>query len=78
MPRIARAVAPGLPHHVTQRGNFGQPVFDDDEDRHRYLGWLARYADRHGTRIWAYCLMTNHIHLMGKPALEDSLAQAIG
>ena len=75
MPRIARAVAPGLAHHVTQRGNFGQPVFDDDQDRRRYLGWLAHYADRHGTRIWAYCLMTNHVHFIAVPETGDGLAR---
>lgn len=75
MPRIARAVAPGLPHHVTQRGNFGHAVFDDDEDRDRYLEWLAEYSDRYGTRIWAYCLMTNHVHFIVVPETEDSLAR---
>ena len=75
MPRIARAVAPGLPHHVTQRGNFGHAVFDDDEDRGRYLDWLAEYADRYGTRIWAYCLMTNHVHFIAVPETADALAQ---
>ena len=75
MPRIARAVAPGLPHHVTQRGNFGQAVFDDDEDRERYLGWLAEFAGRCGTRIWAYCLMTNHVHFIAVPETANALAR---
>ncbi len=78
MPRIARAVAPGLAHHVTQRGNFGHAVFDDDEDRDRYIDWLTDYADRYGTRIWAYCLMTNHVHVIAVPETGNALARTFG
>lgn len=75
MPRIARAVAPGLPHHVTQRGNFGHAVFDAAADRERYLALLADCADRYGARIWAYCLMTNHVHVIAVPETGDALAR---
>ena len=75
MPRLARIVAPGVPHHVTQRGNFGQSVFAEDEDRHRYLTWVAEAAHRYGTKVWAYCLMTNHVHVIAVPAAVDSLAR---
>ena len=76
MPRIARVVVPGLPHHVTQRGNRRANVFFDDDDRRRYLFYLARYAKRHGLAIWAYCLMVNHVHFVAVPSAEGSLAQA--
>ncbi|MFQ5804188.1 MAG: transposase [Candidatus Methylomirabilales bacterium] len=75
MPRLARIVAPGVPHHVTQRGNFGQPVFETEEDRHQYLTWLAEAAHRYGMKVWAYCLMTNHIHAIAVPIHVDSLAR---
>jgi putative transposase len=75
MPRIARVIAPGFSHHVTQRGNFGQDIFDDDQDRQRYLKWLSEYAKQHGTKFWAYCLMTNHVHFIVVPEQKDSLAR---
>ena len=63
MPRIARAVAVALPHHVTQRGNNRRRIFDTDEDRVVYLKLLQEYAGRRGLVIWGYCLMDNHVHL---------------
>jgi hypothetical protein len=71
MARIARVVVPDLPHHVTQRGNFRQDVFFVDEDRRRYLSWLAEYADRYGVRIWAWCLMNNHVHFVAVPERNE-------
>ncbi len=78
MPRIARIIAPGYPHHVTQRGNNRSLVFFDDEDRQTYLDILANYAQKHSLQIWAYCLMDNHIHLLVVPGAEGSLARGIG
>jgi putative transposase len=78
MPRIARIIAPGYPHHITQRGNNRATVFFDDEDRQTYLKLLAGYAQKHGLQIWAYCLMDNHVHLLAVPETETSLARGIG
>ena len=78
MARIARVVAVGLPHHVTQRGNNRTDVFLDDEGRQRYLRLLVRYAAEFKLDIWAYCLMTNHVHLLAVPKQNYSLAQGIG
>ena len=78
MPRMSRLVIPGLPHHVTQRGVRSLPVFTDDEDREVYLALLREQADRHGLRFEAWCLMTNHVHLIAIPKREDSLARGIG
>ncbi|OQX07189.1 MAG: transposase [Desulfobulbaceae bacterium A2] len=78
MPRIARIIAPGYPHHVTQRGNNRSPVFFDDEDRHTYLRLLTVYARTHAMQIWAYCLMDNHVHLLVVPETETALARGIG
>lgn len=78
MPRIARIIAPGNPHHITQRGNNRATVFFDDEDRRTYLSILAHYADKHALQIWAYCLMDTHIHLLAVPETETSLARGVG
>ena len=78
MPRIARAVVPGFPHHVSQRGNRGADVFLDAEDRERYLSVASHYARRHGVDIWAYCLMPDHVHLVLVPETEAALTKAVG
>lgn len=75
MPRIARTVAPGYPHHITQRGNYQQSVFDDEDDCDQYLQWLQEYGKKYALKIWAYCLMTNHVHFVCVPDKEDSLAR---
>jgi len=74
MPRIARVVIPGIPHHVTQRGNRRENVFFEDSDRQRYLQLLLEYCAKHGLKTLAYCLMTNHIHLVCIPVRADALA----
>lgn len=78
MPRIARIIAPGYPHHITQQGNNRAEVFFDDEDRQTYLTLLAGYAEKHGLQVWAYCLMPNHVLILAVPDNEASLARGIG
>lgn len=73
MPRAARLVIPGAPHHVIQRGNRRQTLFFDDADRRAYLKLLAAACDRHGTTCLAWCLMDNHVHLILVPASDDGL-----
>lgn len=77
MPRIARAVATGFPHHVVQRGNNRQEIFFDREDRTQYLLFLKNYAEKWGSSILAYCLMDNHVHLLMKPKSEVSLSKTM-
>jgi putative transposase len=77
MPRLARSVCAQVPHHITQRGNRREQVFFTDEDRQAYLGWLKEYAEKHEVDILAYCLMTNHIHLVAIPRTEDGLQQTL-
>ena len=74
MPRMARVVIPGGPHHITQRGNRREDVFFTDADRQRYLALLSRYAAEHGLTVQAYCLMSNHVHLVAVPEQAASLA----
>jgi len=75
MPRIARAVAKGYPHHITQRGNYRQIVFEADADYMQYLEWLKEYSNKYALAIWAYCLMGNHVHFVCVPGENDSLAR---
>ncbi|MDZ7640067.1 MAG: transposase [Bryobacterales bacterium] len=76
MARIARAIAVGCAHHVTQRGNFRSDVFFDDEDRETYLHLLADAAGDARMRVLGFCLMTNHVHLIVVPERPDSMATA--
>ena len=78
MPRIARIVASGYPHLVTQRGNNRATVFFDDENRQTYLHLFSKYAKKFSLQIWAYCLMDNHVHLLVVPEKEESLARGVG
>ena len=77
MPRLARSVFAQVPHHITQRGNRRDPVFFTDEDRHACLDWLREYAGKYAVEVLAYCLMTNHIHLVAVPKTEDGLQRAL-
>ncbi len=78
MPRIARLVLPGVPHHITQRGNRRQPTFFGDGDYALYLRLLRHWCAKAGTNVWAWCLMPNHVHLVLVPAREDGLSAALG
>jgi putative transposase len=75
MPRKARVLAVGYPHHVTQRGNDRRVVFAEPDDYARYREWLVRYAHKYDLDIWAYCLMPNHVHIIGVPQTPEALAQ---
>jgi len=76
--RISRVVAPGYPHHVTQRGVRSIAIFNSDQDRKAYLEILAEQLDRLSIEVLAWCLMTNHTHLIAVPKDSGVLARAIG
>jgi putative transposase len=75
MARLARVVVPGLPHHITQRGNNKRDIFLCDEDRRLYLSLISKYSQEYGVSILSFCLMTNHIHFIAIPLCNDSLAR---
>jgi len=75
MPRIARIVGAGYPHHIVQRGNNRERVFWDQTDYQKYLSFLARYSEEKEAAILAYCLMPNHAHLLVIPSEEEALAK---
>jgi len=74
MPRRGRLALPHIPLHLIQRGNNRQACFFVDEDYPFYLDWLTEYAGKTGCQVYAYVLMTNHVHLL----LSADAAQAIG
>jgi putative transposase len=78
MARLPRAIAPGFPHHVTQRGNRRLLTFLCVDDYLLYLALLAEWCGRYHVEIWAYCLMPNHVHLVLVPETADGLRRAIG
>ncbi|MEN9727337.1 MAG: hypothetical protein RL434_1703 [Pseudomonadota bacterium] len=78
MTRVARIVVPDVPHHVTQRGVRRQTTFHEPADYQAYLSMLAGACRRSGTRVWAYCLMPNHVHFVMVPSVPDGLRAALG
>ena len=52
-------------------------MYFSDDDREAYLSWLAEYCEKYRVEVVAYCLMSNHIHLVAVPAPEDGLAQVL-
>jgi putative transposase len=77
MARLARIVVPGLPHHITQRGNRQQPIFFEEGDYALYLRLLAEQCEIASVKVWAYCLMPNHVHLVLVPQTETGLRRAV-
>lgn len=78
MARISRVIANGIPHHVTQRGNRRLATFFKDEDYMTYIALMAEWCQKCEVKIWAYCLMPNHVHLIAVPETEDGLRRGIG
>jgi putative transposase len=76
MARLPRMVIPGVPHHITQRGNRRERTFFEDGDYALYLDLLADAGTRYGIEIWSYCLMPNHVHIIAVPRDVDALSQA--
>ncbi len=77
MARLAGVILPEYPHHIIQRGNRRQDVFFCDDDYIFYLGLLKEWCNTEGIEIWAYCLMTNHVHLVLRPGQGSNLSKAI-
>jgi putative transposase len=77
MARLARAVFPELPHHVTQRGNGRQQAFFGDGDYALYRDLLAEHARAAGVEVWAWVLMPNHVHLILVPHDADGIRRCL-
>ena len=74
MPRIPRGQAAGHAYHVLNRGNGGAPVFHKDADYAAFLELLRAAKARHPLKIFGFCLMPNHFHLVVAPTALDALS----
>ncbi|HWK75673.1 MAG TPA: transposase [Povalibacter sp.] len=70
MPRRARIAIARYPHHIVQRGHNHRAVFLTDEDRRIYLETLQEFRRELALKVYGYCLMTNHVHLIVEPGAE--------
>lgn len=70
MPRTSRVLLPNYPHHIVQRGHNRQAVFAEDADYQYYLETLRTWKVEFDVQVYAYCLMTNHVHLLLEPPDE--------
>jgi len=77
MARLARLVVPGVPHHVTQRGNGRAQTFFGDGDYALYRNLLAAACREARVEVWAWVLMPNHVHLILVPSDADGLRQVL-
>lgn len=77
MPRTARSVLPGVPHHVVLRGNNRRKLFSYPRDYNQMLALIGQQLDRGGVTLNGFCLMTNHAHLLVTPERESILGKFI-
>lgn len=72
MPRRARITVANYPHHIVQRGHNRRAVFVTDRDRTTYLETLREFRNELGLKVYGYCLMTNHVHLIVDPGNDEN------
>jgi putative transposase len=70
MPRAGRLVLPNYPHHIVQRGHNRRIVFSKESDFEFFLATLRECKSAYGVKVYAFCLMPNHIHLVLEPSEE--------
>lgn len=75
MPTGPRLLIKGACYHITARGNQRQQVFFDEKDYKRYLRLLRRFKRKFAFSLYGYCLMPNHIHLIGEPKVSVNMAK---
>ena len=74
MPHVPRLVVEGAPCHIMVRGNRKQVVFKADEDCYKYMDMLIKYKKRYKFKLYGYCLMPNHVHIIGEADGKNSLS----
>ncbi len=75
MPRQIRIIIPGCAHHITQRGNYGVRVFENEADHLKYCSIVNQYAAKYQVEIISFCLMSNHVHFIVIPPAENAIAR---
>jgi putative transposase len=73
MPRSPRIVIPNIPVHVTQRGNRQFNIFHEDADKEFYMKRFMFYKKKFKVKLYAWCLMSNHVHFVLEPLRKNSL-----
>ncbi len=77
MPRRPRNYIPGLPYHIVQRGNNREACFIEPENYQFYLELWSQSTGLYGVQVHAYCLMTNHIHVLATPGKPEAISMAM-
>ena len=75
MARLPRLTVPGYAHHIIQRGNNRQPIFDTKADYELLLGLIDEHARKQQVAVHAYVLMSNHLHLLATPETVEGIPQ---
>ena len=73
MARLPRICPPGIPQHIIQRGNNRHVCFASEQDYSAYAHWLKEYSQQFLVAIHAWVFMTNHVHLLATPGMQDSI-----
>jgi len=77
MPRQLRLIVAGYPHHIISRGNNRSAIFYNDKDRRFFIDSLKAVKEKTKSKIYAYCFMTNHVHLLIEPSSKDGIGNLI-
>lgn len=77
MPRRARSYLPGYPYHIVQRGNNREACFIEPENYQFYLELWQHLSKRYDVTVHAYCLMTNHIHMLVTPQAKEGISNTM-
>ena len=75
MPRVARGLADGLIYHIINRGNGRQQVFHSEGDYRAFVDLMAEASERYPVKVFAWCIMPNHFHLLVSPERADDLSR---
>lgn len=75
MSRKPRLIVPKTPLHITQRGNRKEDLFLDDEDKEKYIRSFLYYRKKYNVKLYAWCLMDNHVHFVVEPQTKKGLAR---
>lgn len=75
MPRLSRNIVPNIPMHITQRGNRRENIFLDENDKEFYMRSFMYYRKILKVKVFAWCLMDNHVHFILQPSNKTGLSK---
>lgn len=75
MPKKPRVVVADVPYHITARANKGEFIFKSDAERERYVDFVVQYSQKYSVKIFAWCIMGNHVHFVMEPSTEEGLSK---